>query len=312
MRSVSRIVAVCALLALASASYIPDRSPRPRPGAEALLSEDLVRTVNTSGALWRAKFHAQFTHMTENDAVRRLGASPQTAKLPVISHFNASIPDEWDAGNAFPGCLGAIRDQDQCGSCWAFSSAEAASDRLCIAKQGAEYVTLSPQYMVSCAADQNACDGGTLPNSWTFLNTSGTVTDACVPYTSGAEAIVPDCPYTCVDGTALDPVRTKTAYTVSRNPQTIQNEMMKNGPVQVGFNVYKDFYAYETGVYHHVTGRRLGYHAVKMVGWGVEDGVKYWRIANSWNTTWGEDGFFRIVRGTNECGIEANVNAGTF
>jgi hypothetical protein len=51
-------------------------------------------------------------------------------------------------------------------------------------------------------------------------------------------------------------------------------------------------------------------HAIKIVGWGVEAGVPYWRVANSWNGDWGDKGFFKIRRGTNECGIEAGVVAG--
>lgn len=85
---------------------------------------------------------------------------------------------------------------------------------------------------------------------------------------------------------------------------------MTHGPVEVSFDVYADFEAYKTGVYKHVTGDYLGGHAVKMIGWGVENGVKYWTIVNSWNEDWGELGTFRIVRGTNECGIEGSVVAG--
>jgi hypothetical protein len=68
--------------------------------------------------------------------------------------------------------------------------------------------------------------------------------------------------------------------------------------------VYEDFENYVSGIYYHVTGALLGGHAVRFVGWGEENGTKYWRVANSWNPFWGEDGYFRIRRGTNECGIE--------
>ena len=57
----------------------------------------------------------------------------------------------------------------------------------------------------------------------------------------------------------------------------------------------------------YTTGSMAGGHAVKITGWGVEDGTKYWKIANSWNPYWGEDGFFRILRGSNECGVEDQV-----
>ena len=47
----------------------------------------------------------------------------------------------------------------------------------------------------------------------------------------------------------------------------------------------------------------VGYHAVRIVGWGEERGIKYWTLANSWGTDWGEDGYFRIARGSNECKV---------
>jgi len=79
---------------------------------------------------------------------------------------------------------------------------------------------------------------------------------------------------------------------------------MKHGPLSVAFTVYADFLSYKSGVYKHTSGSALGGHAVKLVGWGVENGVKYWRIANSWNENWGDKGYFKIIRGVNECGIE--------
>ncbi|KHJ99379.1 papain family cysteine protease [Oesophagostomum dentatum] len=85
---------------------------------------------------------------------------------------------------------------------------------------------------------------------------------------------------------------------------------MTNGPVQATFAVYADFSKYKSGVYVHTAGARRGAHAVKIVGWGVQGKTPYWIIANSWNSDWGEGGFFRMARGRNECGIEAAVYAG--
>lgn len=87
-------------------------------------------------------------------------------------------------------------------------------------------------------------------------------------------------------------------------------EIMTNGPVEAAFDVYGDFPNYHSGVYQHVIGEFLGGHAVKMLGWGIEHGTPYWLIANSWNEYWGEEGYFKIKRGTNECGIEADIVAG--
>ena len=92
----------------------------------------------------------------------------------------------------------------------------------------------------------------------------------------------------------------------------MQAEIMKNGPLAVAFTVYADFPTYKSGVYHHVSGGMLGGHAVEMIGWGVEDGTPYWWIKNSWNDQWGDHGYFKIKRGTDECGIEDDVTAITF
>ena len=85
---------------------------------------------------------------------------------------------------------------------------------------------------------------------------------------------------------------------------------MTNGPIEVAFTVYEDFLTYKSGVYHHVSGSAKGGHAVKMMGWGVENGTPYWLIANSWNEDWGDKGYFKIRRGNNECGIEGQGVAG--
>lgn len=64
------------------------------------------------------------------------------------------------------------------------------------------------------------------------------------------------------------------------------------------------------GVYQHVVGKNLGIHAIKLLGWGVENGTEYWLVANSWNSDWGDDGSFKILRGKNHLGIEYEVVAG--
>lgn len=100
------------------------------------------------------------------------------------------------------------------------------------------------------------------------------------------------------------------SYSLEKSVDQIQADIMKNGPVEAAFTVYSDFPNYKSGVYHHVTGSELGGHAVKIVGWGVENGTPYWLVANSWNYDWGDGGFFKILRGKDECGIEGSIAAG--
>jgi len=100
------------------------------------------------------------------------------------------------------------------------------------------------------------------------------------------------------------------AYGVDSDESAIRSEIYANGPVSAAFDVYEDFLTYKTGVYKHLTGDLLGGHAVKILGWGNEGGSDYWLVANSWNEDWGDQGFFKIVRGTDECGIEDEIYAG--
>ena len=64
---------------------------------------------------------------------------------------------------------------------------------------------------------------------------------------------------------------------------SIQEAIIAGGPMEAMFAVYADFEAYANGIYHHVTGPQLGYHAIRIVGWGEANNTKYWKIANSWN-----------------------------
>lgn len=91
---------------------------------------------------------------------------------------------------------------------------------------------------------------------------------------------------------------------------SIMREVMTNGPVEVTFEAYADFASYKSGVYQHVAGGLLSGHAVRLLGWGKENGVPYWLLANTWGPNWGEKGFFKFLRGRNECGIESVANAG--
>jgi len=89
-------------------------------------------------------------------------------------------------------------------------------------------------------------------------------------------------------------------------------ELATNGPVESAFTVYADFVHYKSGVYSHQTGEPLGGHAIKVIGYGTENGTDYWLVQNSWTTTWGDGGYFKIKRGDDECGIEDSFTAGQF
>lgn len=225
--------------------------------------------------------------------------------------LGADLPKEFDSRKNWAECAFPVRQQEHCGSCWAFSGASVLTDRFCIASKGQIKQVLSPQDMVSCDAGDMGCNGGLLDRAWTYLEKSGIVADTCFPYVSGDGKTVPHCPH----GTCQDSKVKYTKYRAvagSSKALTCSNqiklEIFKNGPVQTGFMVFEDFMHYKSGVYEFTHGKKLGGHAVKIIGWGNEDGKDYWIAQNSWGPEWGEAGFFRIKQG--ECMFDENAYAG--
>jgi len=266
--------------------------------------------------------------------------TPENLKLPLkdIEPLQ-DIPESFNSADNWPGCqsLKEIRDQSTCGSCWAFGAAEAMSDRICIAsKQKLQTRVSSEDLLTCCGSCGNGCNGGYPSAAWNYWKRSGLVTGneygdktLCMPYSfprcdhhttgsygpCGSIKPTPKCKTTCIpeyttNKYADDKWYADSVYSVPSAVSKIQTEIMTNGPIEVAFTVYNDFLTYKTGVYHHTSGGALGGHAVKMVGWGVENGTPYWLIANSWNEGWGDKGYFKIKRGNNECGIEGQGVAG--
>jgi C1A family cysteine protease len=106
------------------------------------------------------------------------------------------VPDSFDSRVQWPDCIHDIRDQQSCGSCWAFAATEAFSDRWCIASDEKINVILSPEDMVECDTGDYGCNGGYLDRAWDFLELSGVVTEACLPYVSGS-GVSPVCATEC-------------------------------------------------------------------------------------------------------------------
>ncbi|CAH0382263.1 unnamed protein product [Bemisia tabaci] len=272
----------------------------------------------------------------------------ETDKLPLKTYDPAwpsdkEIPKMFDArkkwGKICPQ-ISEIQDQGYCGSCWAVASSSAASDRLCISSKGKFKGLLSAQHVAFCCHKCGyGCDGGYTAMAWAFLK-KGVVTGGrfnsskgCQPYSlqpcnhniQEASSPYPYCATLPKEDPACqtkctndlytnsfrkDKHRFKTNYTLPMDVKRIQKDIMTYGPVTFSFTVYADFRNYKSGVYQNTTSRTLGRHAVRALGWGEENGKPYWLVANSWNSYWGDKGLFKILRGSNNCGIEANALGG--
>jgi len=283
------------------------------------LRQEMADFINEQNVGWTAEIPKQFEDETLEDFESRLMPlsvmdNSHIKDLTVMDYegIQGDIPTHFDSREQWGNCVHGIRNQGKCGSCWAFAASESLSDRFCIASNKKVNNVLSPQYMVSCNNILNhGCNGGNPFLSWKFLERYGIVTDQCLPYQSGEGKNPVKCRSLkkCNDGSPLVNYFAKKGSTVILpNPVSIQTNLLKYGPLEAGFMVYEDFKLYKGGIYKHTTGKLLGGHAVKLIGWGEEAGEKYWIAANSWTEKWGENGFFKIAFG--ECGIDGQVVVG--
>ena len=200
-----------------------------------------------------------------------------------------------------------VKNQQSCGCCWSFSSTSSLAYRY---NKLGEKVSLSPQDGVSCYWKK--CDGNNLLDPHLNLVKNGTVTEQCLPYKSGDGKTIPKCPTTCEDGSEYKKYYAQNAYNVQSTQQNfkdlvilIMDQLVTEGPVSTGFNVYRDFYTFSNvpenclnKVYSYDgTSQIDGGHAVTIVGYGVLDNKIYWLIQNSWGKSWCDNGFIKMEIG---------------
>ncbi|KAI8522474.1 hypothetical protein RHMOL_Rhmol13G0000300 [Rhododendron molle] len=318
---------------------VPEPIPNLKLNSQ-ILQKSIIDLINRDpSAGWKAYMSPRFSNYTVGQFKHLLGVKPTPQQdlkdVPVIAHPKTlKLPDHFDARTAWPHCstIGKILDiladlilcgQGHCGSCWAFGAVESLSDRFCV--HFSMNLSLSVNDVLACCGFLcgAGCNGGYSLYAWRYFVHHGVVTEECDPYFDNSGCShpgcepgypTPKCARKCVNKNLLWRESKRfsvSAYRIHSDPYNIMAEVYKNGPVEVAFTVYEDFAHYKSGVYKHVTGDVLGGHAVKLIGWGTsEDGEDYWLLANQWNRSWGDDGYFKIKRGTNECGIEEDVIAG--
>ncbi|KAM7295460.1 cathepsin B-like [Ixodes scapularis] len=304
------------------------------------LSDEMVEYINKMNTSWKAgrNFDKSIPMSYIRGLMGVLEESKESRLAERIHEIPEGLPDTFDARQKWANCksIDLVRDQSACGSCWAFGAVEAMSDRVCIHSNGRVQVDISAEDLMDCCDKcGSGCSGGVSAAAWQYWKDAGLVsgglyntTDGCKPYSlapceHSSQGSLPECVGTlptpkckrqCREGYERsyddDKYFAKNVYSINGSEKQIRTEIFRNGPVEAEFTAYADFLSYKSGVYQHHSRDIIGRHAIRILGWGSEDNNPYWLLANSWNEDWGDHGYFKMLRGVNECDIESFVNAG--
>lgn len=220
------------------------------------------------------------------------------------------------------------RNQGNCGSCYLVATISMLEARARYLYKKPKEFKLSIQQVLNCNYYAQGCEGGFSLEALRYIKEFGALPERCEEYKAEDQRCSVGC-FQEIPKSEQKVTKVTDYYYVGGHygacsEEAMMKEILKNGPVVANIEPTADFSFYKTGVFEPMTQTAWqGYgdklkkewfkvdHSILVYGWGeTDDGVKYWRVMNSWGGNWGEQGAFKIVRGVNAIAIETSAEAG--
>lgn len=255
-----------------------------------LIGGDAVFGVTQFSDLTPAEFKAMYlNYIPSNVTLPRVNIELDGAPATVV---------DWRT----KGAVTEVKDQGQCGSCWAFSATEAIESYSFLSS--GKLVALSPQQITSCDKTDGGCNGGNTETAYGYVQKAGGIeTSADYPYTSGGGNTG-----ICKFDSSKVAVKINGYKSVAKG-ETNLKAALNNGPVSVCLAA-DAFQSYRSGILKSCPGQVD--HCVQAVGYDDTNSPPYWIVRNSWATSWGEQGYIRVESGKDLCKISDDVTYPTF
>lgn len=261
---------------------------------------DFIKMINRANYGWKAGPSEQFDDLSLSD-IKRMGSIAVSSKQ-LCPGMKVDVPRSFDVREKWPQCFNTpVYKQGNCSSSWAIQAASVLANRFCIGADDPETFAafmLSPQHLLSCSKKNKGCGGGDLDKAFDFIRRNGLVTELCFPY-EGNDTVA--CKRKCQQKSY-----SSSSQCVVEKAAGLKGEVFLNGPVVVPLLLFDDFLVYKEGLYRPaptatqlMEPNRKGQsllHAVKLLGWGLEESEEYWLIENSFGSEWGTNGVAKVRR----------------
>jgi len=274
-------------------------------------ADDTINKHNAAGKTWTMA-HNKFSHLTQEEFREEVGLGvnvPEHVRtrtgmspLKTPKSLRGAISATADAIDwVDSGAVTDVKDQGSCGSCWSFSTTGAL--------EGAYYnkigslESFSEQMLVDCDNYDSGCNGGLMDYAFQWIQENGGLcAETDYPYTSGG-GTSGTCQTSCdiVEGSS------PTKWTDVGQSDAEMMAALNEGPVSIAIEADEtNFQYYSSGVLTASCGTNLD-HGVLAVGYGTMDGTDYYRVKNSWGTSWGSDGYIYLERGSSQEGGQCGM-----